>query len=207
MAITNDATEMSKKTIGLVSLEEITNTEKTDTPPRVKPLKNSNSKSSLISDTCLELLQIRHQEEEKSARLYEDMYMYLNNLGLVNLAAVWHKYAHEELDHADWAREYLMSLGLQPKLCEMPCLPGAYDGFKGVVEESFKHEVEITQQCNALAAEAVKCEDHMLYALASKYLKEQIEEVDKMQTWMDQIKLFGTDGAALLYFEQQAKSL
>jgi len=24
---------------------------------------------------------------------------------------------------------------------------------------------------------------------------------------MDQIKLFGTDGAALLYFEQQAKSL
>jgi len=153
--------------------------------------------SDLISKSCLELLQKRNHNEEKSARLYEDMYMFLNNIGFVNAGKLWHKYAHEELLHADWARDYMMSLGIQPELREMPKLKGDYEGFVDIIEKSYQHELEITKECKDLAACAMREGDAMLFALASKYLNEQIEEVDKMQTWVDKLETFGKDKPAL----------
>ena len=170
------------------------------------PKKEGSTKkaSDLISSECLELLHLRNNEEEKSARLYEDMYMFLNNAGYTNLGQIWHKYAHEELTHADWARTYLLSLGIQPKLRALPSLPGSYNGVVEVIEKSYQHEIEITKQCKELAACAMKNGDHMLYTLAQKYLTEQIEELDKMQTWMDKLETFGKDKTALRLLEAEA---
>ena len=152
---------------------------------------------SLISARCLELLQFRNHEEEKSARLYEDMYMYLKNIGFTNFGNLWHKYAHEELVHADWAREYLLSLGIQPELRPMPLLKGEYTSLVDIIEKSYQHEIDITEQCKALGKAALEDGDILLYQLAVKYLNEQIEEIDKMQTWMDKLNTFGKDIASL----------
>jgi len=163
--------------------------------------------SDLIHSECLELLQVRNHEEEKSARLYEDMYMFLNNSGYTGAAKLWHKYAHEEATHADWAREYMMSLGIQPELRALPLLSNKYKDLAGVIKESYKHEIEITKQCKALAASAMKHGDFMLYELAGKYLKEQIEELDKVQTWMDKLEIFGTDATALRLLDNEMGQL
>jgi len=163
--------------------------------------------ANLIHSECLELLQFRNHEEEKSARLYEDMYMFLNNAGYTGAGKLWHKYAHEELEHADWAREYLMSLGIQPELREMPKLCGNYTDLAEVIKLSYQHEIEITEQCKALAACAMKHGDFMLYELAAKYLREQIEEVDKLQTWMDKLKIFGADKTALRFLDNEMGGL
>lgn len=160
--------------------------------------------SKLIHKDCLELLQQRNHEEEKSARLYEDMYMFLSNAGYTNLGKLWHNYAHEELTHADWSRTYMLSLGIQPELRPMPKLTGNYQGLVDVIEKSYQHEIEITKQCQTLAATALKHNDHMLYDLALKFLREQIEEIDKMQNWMDKIKTFGSDKVALRLLEDEA---
>jgi ferritin len=176
------------------------------TQPGSKPaLKTFSSKkaSDLIEADCLELLQKRNHEEEKSARLYEDMYMFLNNKGFTGAGKLWHKYAHEELTHADWAREYMMSLGVQPELRPMPKLTGDYTGLVDVIEKSYEHEILITEQCKELAACAIKCGDFMLYELAAKYLKEQIEELDKVQTWMDKLEIFGKDKNALRFLDNE----
>ena len=158
----------------------------------------------LIHPACLELLQKRNHEEEMSARLYEDMYMFLENKGFTNLGALWHKYAHEELTHADWAREYMLNLGIQPELRDMPKLTGDYSGLVDVIKKSYKHEIEITEQCKELASSAMAHGDHMLYELAMKYLKEQIEELGKMQNWMDKLETFGTSADALHRLEIEA---
>jgi ferritin len=168
-----------------------------NTPPKKKTAKD------LIDKECLELLQVRNHEEEKSARLYEDMYMFLDNIGYTNFGKLWHKYAHEELAHADWAREYMLSLGIQPELREMPRLTGSYTGLVDVIEKSYQHEIEITEQCKAFAACAMKMGDAMLYNLALKYLTEQIEELGKMQTFMDKLETFGSDKTVLRLFEAE----
>jgi len=153
--------------------------------------------SSLINEECLELLQKRNIEEEKSARLYEDMYMYLENTGYTNAGKLWHKYAHEEMLHADWSREYMLSLGIQPELRKLDNIVSDYKGLPDIIRKSYQHEIEITLQCKELASCAMKHSDFMLYGLAQKFLNEQIEEINKMQTWIDKLEAFGVDKIAL----------
>jgi len=160
-------------------------------------------KSALISPECLELLHFRNNEEEKSARLYEDMYMFLDNKGYTGAGALWHKYAHEEMTHADWSREYLLNLGIQPELRALPKLVSDYKGLPDIIKRSYDHEILITDQCKELASCAMKCGDHMLYELALKFLKEQVEEIGKMQTWLDKLEAFGTEPLALRLLDNE----
>jgi ferritin len=47
--------------------------------------------------------------------------------------------------------------------------------------------------------------DHMLYELALKFLKEQVEEHNKMQNWKDQLKAFGEDKIAMRLLDHEMK--
>jgi ferritin len=49
--------------------------------------------------------------------------------------------------------------------------------------------------------------DHILYELCLAYLKEQVEEHDKMQTWMDKLNTFGTDPLALRLLDNDMAEL
>lgn len=186
--------------IGLIPTQDKNNSNKEVV---TKEINSKLARKSLIDNKCIEALQFRNHEEEKSARLYEDMYMYLDNVGYTNAGALWHKYAHEEASHADWAREYLLSLGIQPELRPMPLLKGEYTGLAEVIKISYEHEIEITKQCNELASIADEAGDHMLHDLAHRYLREQIEEVSKMQTWMDKLETFGEDKMAMRFLEME----
>ena len=46
----------------------------------------------------------------------------------------------------------------------------------------------------------------MLYALSEKYLNEQVEEHDKMQNLMDQLKSFGTNKTAMRLLDSSLKN-
>lgn len=162
-----------------------------------------NVAAKLISPECLELLQFRINEEEKSARLYESMSLYLQNVGYENASKVWATYGTEELKHAGWAKDYLLSLGISPQLRPIPTMSCEYMGLPDVIRKSYEHEILVTEQCKALAGAAMKCNDFMLFQLAQKYLSEQIEELDKVQTLMDKLKTFGTDTISLRLFEAE----
>ena len=61
----------------------------------------------------------------------------------------------------------------------------------------------MSTQIKAMASEALKKGDHMLYELCLKYLKEQVEEHDKMQNWMDRLTAFGEDKVALRFLDDE----
>lgn len=163
----------------------------------LKPRIITTTEKSVISQKSIELLTYRILEEEKSSRLYEDMSLYLNNEGYAGASSVWEKYSKEELTHAGWAKEYLLSLGIKPKLSTLPELKTEYNSLVNIVDISYKHEVDILNQCKELAAHAHSEMDFLLYDYALKYVREQLEELDKLQTWKDQIKSFGSDKIAL----------
>jgi ferritin len=154
---------------------------------------NKKEHSPLISKKTIELLQYRIQEEEMSARIYLSMSMWLENEGYVNATKLWKKYSSEENTHADWARDYLLSFGVLPETPELKKVKNSYVSFPSIIKKSFEHEIEITLQLKELANHAINTNDHMLYTLAEKYLQEQIEEHNKTQTLMDQLKSFGTN--------------
>lgn len=151
----------------------------------------------LITADCISYLNFRIQQEEYSSRIYLAMSMWLNNKGYVGAAALWKKYSDEEMGHADWARTYLLSFGLQPLTPKLEQPNQTFTGLPQIIQTSFDHEVEISTQIQQMASESFKKGDHMLYELCLRYLKEQVEEHDKMQTWVDKLEAFGTDKIAL----------
>ena len=151
----------------------------------------------LLSDACITLLNYRIEQEEFSSRLYLSMSMWLNDNGYKHSAALWKKYSGEEQSHADWAKDYLLAMGIQPATPALAAPGDNYASLPEIIRKSYKHEVEVTMQCKALADKAMAGGDHMLYTLAEKYLTEQIEEHDKMQNLIDQLEAFGEDKIAL----------
>lgn len=172
---------------------------------QIKNPAGSKGKNPLISDNLISFLNYRIQQEEASSRLYLSMSLWLNNNGFPYAAKLWHKYSQEELVHADWAREYLLSLGVQPGTATLESPGDTYSGLVDIIHKSFDHEIVVTTECKQLADQAWKEMDHMLYQLTQQYLKEQVEEHDKMQNHIDQLAAFGEDKIALRlldnYFE------
>lgn len=157
-----------------------------------------NTMNPLITESVVEYLNYRIQQEEYSSRVYMSMTMWLDEKGFKGASALWRKYSDEELTHADIARKYLLSFGVQPVT---PRLDSPQQDFPGslpeIVKLSYKHEIEVSTQIKKMADHALGTKDHILYELCLSYLKEQVEEHDKMQTWMDKLKTFGTDPLAL----------
>jgi len=135
------------------------------------------------------------------------MSMWLNNEGYSGAAQLWRKYSTEELAHADWAREYLLAMGVTPDTPMLAAQPLTYDGLPDIIKKSFQHEIEISKQIKEAASNAMKKGDHMLYQLFLQYLKEQVEEHDKMQTWVDKLNSFGEDAVALRFLDNEMSQL
>jgi ferritin len=171
--------------------------------PTTRETISTKGKNILLSDECVKYLNYRIEQEEYSSRIYLSMSMWLNNTGYVGAASLWLKYSKEELAHADWAREYLLAMGVQPMTPKLEAPEQVYSGLPQIVEMSYSHEIDVTEQCKRLATDALKKADHMLYDLALRYLKEQLEEHDKMQTWIDRLTAFGTDKIALRMLDEE----
>lgn len=146
-------------------------------------------KNKLISDKVIETLQFRIQQEKQSSYLYEQMHLWLNNIGMTKSASLWKKYSEEELKHAQWSADYLMSFDVLPELRDLEAPISTFKDLQDVVQQTYDHEVDVSQQCLKLAETAMKESDFMLFTLAQKYNAEQVEEMDKVNTLLDFMKL------------------
>lgn len=162
-------------------------------------------KNELLSDDCVDYLNFRVQQEEYSGRIYLAMSMWLDNNGYVNAAKLWRRYSNEEMAHSDIARTYLLSMGVQPATPVLESPEQTFTGLPEIIEKSYDHEIVVTKQIKELATDAMSKGDHMLYEFALAYLKEQVEEHNKMQNWVDQLNSFGTDKIAMRLLDHEMK--
>lgn len=174
-------------------------------PTTVLSKPTTKGKNILLSDECVDYLNYRVQQEEYSGRIYLAMSLWLDNNGYVNGAKLWRKYSDEEMKHADIAREYLLSMGVQPTTPVLNKPTENFSGFPQIIKDSYQHEIDVTKQIKDLADDAFEKGDHMLYQLALGYLKEQVEEHSKMQNWIDQLIAFGEDKIAMRLLDHEIK--
>ena len=193
---------MAEQSRNLLKREVVGTTTPTAT---IKKAPSTKGKNELLSDDCVEYLNYRVQQEEYSGRIYMAMSMWLDNNGYVNAAKLWRRYSNEEMGHADIARTYLLSMGVQPLTPKLDAPNQNFTGLPEIIEMSYDHEITVTKQIKELAGDAMKKADHMLYELALSYLKEQVEEHNKMQNWVDQLKSFGTDPIAMRLLDHEIK--
>lgn len=158
------------------------------------------------SESVIKILNYRIEQEEYSARIYESMAMWLNDNGYMGGYKEWSSYAQDEISHAKWAKEYLLDMGVQPKIPALKEPPQTFTGFPDIIYKSYQHELEVTNQCNDMAKQAMKDGDHLLYQLAHKFLQEQQEELGKTITTIDKLEAFGTDKIALRLLDNEFNS-
>lgn len=166
---------------------------------------STKDKSPLIDESCISFLNYRIQQEDLSSRIYLSMSMWLTNKGYLNAGKLWKKYSEEERGHADIARDYLLNMGVQPATPALEQPSEEYKGLPDIIRQSYDHEVDITNQCSDLANHALKDGSHMLYELALHYLREQNEEVGKIQDLIDQLEAFGEDKIAMRLLDHEIK--
>lgn len=155
----------------------------------------------LINQETIQLLQYRIQQEELSSRLYEQMSLYLNDKGYLQFAKLYKKYAEEEMKHSQWSKDYILSFGIKPELQRLDSPECEFDGLPDVINKTLEHEIEISKQCKSLAKFANDNADYLLFDLAMKYCKEQIEEIEKSENLKSLLETFGTEKHTLLLLD------
>lgn len=155
------------------------------------------NQSEFLSQAMVKLLNNRVEEEENSAREYLSMSLWLTDKGYLGAGKLFRKYSEEELIHADKARAMLLANGLQPITSALRKPEQDFKSFPKLIAAAFQHEKDITTQCYALTKAAHKEDNYMVVELGLWYSKEQAEELDKFQNWMDRLETFG-EGKDLL---------
>lgn len=157
----------------------------------------------VIHDELITLLNYRIEQEELSSRIYLAMSIWADVNGYAGAAKVWKGYSQEELNHAQWAYSYLVDLDILPTVPPLKQPISEFKSLPDIIIASYKHELEITSQCQDFAQKALALGDHMTLELAQRYLKEQVEELAKTNYWVDRLKAFGTDKIALRLLDDE----
>lgn len=157
----------------------------------------------IISEKIIDLLNYRIQEEEKSSRLYKAMGVWLEKNGFLGAAKLWYRYSEEEIDHAQWAYRYLLDVNVQPATLALEQPQNHFKSLPNVIALSYQHEIEVTEQCTKLVKAACDEGDFMTMTFAQRYLKEQVEELSKLQNWIDRLKAFGDNDVALRLLDKE----
>jgi len=139
----------------------------------------------LLDQKVIETLNYRIQQEEDSARLYEQISLWLNNKGMINLSKLYKKYADEENSHAGWSKSYLLDHRITPELRILKKVGTEFIDVKQILDLTLSHELDVTRQVTELAELALEEGNHVLYSLATKYCAEQQEEHGKATTNLD----------------------
>lgn len=163
-----------------------------------------------LSDKIIQLLNFRIKAELESSYLYEAMANCLDFKGYVNGAKLWRKDADDERVHARWAINYMLAMDVKP---DIPTIDApkvqCWDNIQQLVDATVAHEDLVTQQCTELAKAAFTENDLKTFQFVnSKYISEQIEELEKVLERQKYVSLYdyttGAGRAALEeYFEDK----
>lgn len=142
----------------------------------------------MISTKTIQLLTFRIQQEELSSRIYEQMSLWLANKGYKGASAVWTMFSKEELEHAQKAKDFLLSFGLLPELSALEEPENVFKDISDIINKTYEHEVTITNQCNELAKYAIE-KEIVLLPLALSYVEIQVKEMEEVTDLKDILAL------------------
>lgn len=142
----------------------------------------------LISQKTIDALNLRIQQEQMASKLYEQMYLWLENKSLINSAEFMKKHYLSELAHAGWAKEYLLSFDIMPELATIEEPVNDFASLQDIFNKVYEQEVLTTKQCLELAKHAMEEPDYNLLTLAQKFNAEQVHEMREINDILTVLK-------------------
>lgn len=164
------------------------------------------SKKELIPQEIVDLLNYRVNQEEHSSRIYYAMHEWLDDKGYFGAASMLKEWSEEEMEHAGWARKFLEDYDFLPDVKAIGSVQTDFVSLKDVMNKAYKHEVDITLQCNDLSSEISKQNCWCAMPLALKFMEEQTDELGKTSSWLDRLDLVGDDPREIMMIDREMGS-
>jgi ferritin len=141
-----------------------------------------------------------------SAYLYLSMSAYLEDKGLPGFANWMKNQWKEELAHAMKFFDYVNERSGRVVLEPIAKVPKEWKSPIHIMEETLKHEREVTSLINNLTDLAIKEKDHATNNLLQWFIAEQVEEEATVGDILNKLKMIEGKGHAMLMIDKELGS-
>jgi ferritin len=157
----------------------------------------------MLNQNVQDAINTQIRNEVFSAYLYLSMSGYFEHRNLPGFARWMRVQYEEELGHALKFFDFVNDRGGRVTLFGIDQPPADFQSPLDVFQRSLEHEQKVTGMINGLYALAVKENDYPAQVLLQWYISEQVEEEKNATQIVEQLKLIGNDGSALLILDRE----
>ena len=157
----------------------------------------------MIDDKVCAALNRQINAELYSGYLYLAMSSFFDAKNLKGFASWMRVQVQEELAHAQKLHQYVLERGGKPAFSRVEAPPSEWESPLGVFEHAYGHEQAVTRAINDLVDVGVEAKDHATVNFLQWYVSEQVEEEANFDAIVQQLRLAGDNGAALLMMDRE----
>jgi ferritin len=157
----------------------------------------------MISDALRDEINAQIKYELYSAYMYLAMSAWCSDRNLDGFARWMRLQAQEEVAHAMRFYEYLLERGARVELQAIDEPPKDFAAPLAVMEKSLEHEKFVSSRIHGLYELAQKEGDYPAQVMLQWFITEQVEEENSIGTIVDRMKMFGSEGPALMILDSQ----
>lgn len=157
----------------------------------------------MISDKVRDVLNEQINKEFYSAYLYLSMSAYFSEIGLYGFSHWTKIQSKEEIEHGMILFEYILGRKSQIHLGQIAMPRFELNSPLEVFEQIYNHERSITEAIDCVANMTEGECDLATRNFIDWYLKEQIEEEDKVSRIITKLKTFGCEKSALYLIDRE----
>jgi len=155
----------------------------------------------LMSDKMKSLFMRQIAHELNNSVIYRKISNFLSVKGFSNLASRFKKNSEDKVDHSWWLQDFLEKLNIEIDLIQFP-LNVQTITLTNFVELALQREIETTKMINEMLGQSYEESGIITDFLLSTMLREQTEEIEKVNTLNDEIINIGGNVALLQLFDK-----
>jgi ferritin len=155
----------------------------------------------MLNKTIQDALNEQITEEFASAYLYLSMSAYCDSANLPGFAHWMRLQYQEELAHALKLFDFVSDRGGRVMLRAIAQPPAEFESPLDLFQQALEHERAISARINQLYALAMKENDYPTQAHLQWFITEQVEEEKNAGQIVEQLKMSGGNGTALLMLD------
>jgi len=142
-------------------------------------------------------------KEFKAGYLYLAMSAHFERASLVGFASWMREQAQEELAHAMKLFDFMNHRGAVVELPAVDAPPTDFGTPLEIFEEALRHEEEVTRLIHELYDLCAERHDHATQLELNWFITEQVEEEASVGTIVDQLRMAGSNEAAVLMLDRE----
>lgn len=143
------------------------------------------------------------KKEYESAFLYLEISDYFQSEGLAGFANWFLLQSKEECNHAIRFYNYLHNNDERAVFFSIEPSGKTFTNYKKALEESFNHEIYITNSINQIYELAEKEKDYRTQKFLNWFIDEQLEEEESAHENLEKILLYGDSPAGLFLLDKE----